>query len=62
MIACLYASDGMLGLWACVTDIALLLFVWLYEQHKSYAELPADLRCKILHNLCEAVIDDPSNT
>uniref|UniRef100_K3WUA0 Uncharacterized protein n=1 Tax=Globisporangium ultimum (strain ATCC 200006 / CBS 805.95 / DAOM BR144) TaxID=431595 RepID=K3WUA0_GLOUD len=31
-------------------------------KHKSYAELPAELRCKILYNLCEAVMDDPSNT
>ncbi|KAF1328912.1 Exosome complex exonuclease rrp6-like protein, partial [Globisporangium splendens] len=30
--------------------------------HKSYAELPVELRCKILYNLCEAVMDDPSNT
>ncbi|GLD93526.1 hypothetical protein PINS_up002118 [Pythium insidiosum] len=28
-------------------------------QHKSFSELPVVLRCKILLNLCEAVVEDP---
>uniref|UniRef100_A0AAV1U3K4 WHIM1 domain-containing protein n=1 Tax=Peronospora matthiolae TaxID=2874970 RepID=A0AAV1U3K4_9STRA len=31
-------------------------------KHQSFADLSIELRCKILLNLCEAVIDDPSNT
>ncbi|KAJ0399459.1 hypothetical protein P43SY_009123 [Pythium insidiosum] len=31
-------------------------------QHKSFGELPVVLRCKILLNLCEAVVEDPVNT
>ncbi|CEG36859.1 exosome complex exonuclease rrp6-like protein [Plasmopara halstedii] len=31
-------------------------------KHQSYADLSIELRCKILLNLCEAVIDDPANT
>ncbi|KAF1791674.1 Ribonuclease H-like domain [Phytophthora cactorum] len=31
-------------------------------KHQSFADLSIDLRCKILLNLCEAVVDDPANT
>ncbi|CAI5706753.1 unnamed protein product [Peronospora farinosa] len=31
-------------------------------KHQSYADLSIELRCKILLNLCEAVVDDPVNT
>lgn len=31
-------------------------------KHQSYADLSIELRCKILLNLCEAVVDDPANT
>ncbi|KAG6619274.1 exosome complex exonuclease RRP6-like protein [Phytophthora cinnamomi] len=31
-------------------------------KHQSFADLSIELRCKILLNLCEAVVDDPSNT
>ncbi|KAG7402050.1 Exosome component 10 [Phytophthora boehmeriae] len=31
-------------------------------KHQSFADLSIELRCKILLNLCEAVVDDPVNT
>ncbi|DBA04996.1 TPA: hypothetical protein N0F65_006998, partial [Lagenidium giganteum] len=31
-------------------------------RHKSFTDLSAELRCKVLLNLCEAVMDDPANT
>ncbi|KAE8983949.1 hypothetical protein PR003_g25754 [Phytophthora rubi] len=31
-------------------------------KHQSFADLSIELRCKILLNLCEAVVDDPANT
>ncbi|CAI5713619.1 unnamed protein product [Peronospora destructor] len=31
-------------------------------KHQSFADLSIELRCKILLNLCEAVVDDPINT
>ncbi|TDH68750.1 hypothetical protein CCR75_000335 [Bremia lactucae] len=31
-------------------------------KYQSYADLSIELRCKILLNLCEAVVDDPANT
>ncbi|RLN70691.1 hypothetical protein BBJ29_000210 [Phytophthora kernoviae] len=31
-------------------------------KHQSFADLSIELRCKILLNLCEAVVDDPTNT
>ncbi|TMW64848.1 hypothetical protein Poli38472_009015 [Pythium oligandrum] len=31
-------------------------------QHQSFGELTVQQRCKILLNLCEAVVDDPANT
>ncbi|POM59794.1 Exosome complex uclease RRP6-like protein, partial [Phytophthora palmivora] len=31
-------------------------------KHQSFADLSIELRCKILLNLCEAVVDDPGNT